>query len=252
MNNGKLNLILGAVLLILLGGLAFLTLNKQNHPPYITDSEAGRLQYYEGISEEELLKGLRAFDQEDGDLTNKILINSKMEQDEWMVISYEVWDSDHEAGRYTRNFCLISEGNVSESVPESVGEDGAEQGSASQETIEGLFNETVEDESEQGMTETGQSESVSETALETVVSDGRPVIRLKTDRAVIQAGQSFPLWDHIEAVEDDKDDFAYLSLQVVVSGQYNFNVPGDYELEFWVSDSDGNESDRQPFYLTVE
>ena len=253
MNNGKLNLILGALLLILLGGVAFLTLNKRNHPPYITVSGTGTLQYYDGISEEELLKGLRAFDQEDGDLTNKILVNSKMEQDGYMVVSYEVWDSSHAIGVFTRTFDVVDGSEaVSESIPESREEIGQEM--TSQEIPEELSIGEGESESKQELTESVQEESQTELELEveTAVSDGRPVIRLKADSAVIQAGQSFPMWNYIETVEDDKDDFAYLSLQVVVSGQYDFNVPGNYTLEFWVADSDGNESDRQSFYLTVE
>ena len=296
MNNGKLNLALGTLLLLLVVCCGIVKLNRRNHAPYITESNGQTLQYYEGIEDSALLKGLRAFDQEDGDLTEKIVVNSKMQQDGWMVIAYEVWDSEHAAGQYTRNFEVVSREDVAETALEPVVGDEVrsteETEQESEDTVESTFDPNLEIEPKPETEETEpeterQTEAVTEVpetkipetkmpetkalaqeepvpsttkasqAVEAAVEpqpagDGKPVIRLKTDGALVQAGQSFPIWDYIESVEDDKDDFSYLSMQIVISGEYDLNVPGNYELEFWLTDSDKNVSDRQIFYLTVQ
>lgn len=84
------------------------------------------------------------------------------------------------------------------------------------------------------------------------VNPEAPVLVLSSNSVVISAGQSFRYWDYIVTLEDDKDEFEYLSSQIVLDGTYDTGVPGTYELQFWVLDRDGNSSGRQTFVLTVQ
>lgn len=255
MKNKLLNMILLCICVVLAVVCCVLTLVRRNESPYF-QSEDVELVYHEGMSEQDLLKGLTAYDKEDGEITDKILIRSKMVTDDGLTVTYIVWDSKHEGGTFTRTYEIASGQKDSEENPSSAA--GEETQESQQETSQSESSAgTSQEETEAVTEEASQSESESEapeaSQEEPVVVDPEaPVLELTSHSAVIAVGGGFRYWDYIAALEDNKDDFDYLSSQIVIDGQYDMSVPGTYTLVFWVLDSDGNSSLRQELVLTVQ
>ncbi len=247
MKNRLLNMILLCICVVLAVICCVLTITRHNESPDI-QSEDVELVYQEGMSDEDLLKGLTAYDKEDGELTDKILIDAKRTSDQGVTVTYIVWDSQHESAVYTREYETVSgQGDLQESQTPSAGEDGQEESEA------GTSGEEVSESTVSGEENSSQSELPLESEEAPVpVNPEAPVLALSSSSAVIAAGSSFRYWDYIGTLEDDKDDSEYLSSQIVLDGTYDVNVPGTYELVFWLMDSDGNSSARQTFVLTVQ
>lgn len=126
-------------------------------------------------------------------------------------------------------------------------EESTSQGETSLEETESVTAESSSQTIEES--EAGQESTQEEPAA---VNPEAPVLVLSSNNVVVSAGQNFRYWDYIITLEDDKDDFEYLSSQIVLDGVYDTSVPGTYELQFWVLDSDGNSSGAQTFILTVQ
>lgn len=84
------------------------------------------------------------------------------------------------------------------------------------------------------------TEPLTETAA---ASPEAPVVKLTTDLVYMNIGDAFNYMDYIESITDDKDETAELYKRIRVDGFYNANHVGDYEISYFVTDSDGNKSD---------
>ncbi len=195
----------------------------------------GKITYHDNMTDEELLKDVRAFDQEEGDISDRIVVDSivKMNGKDYVKIYYAVVDSSGNGIR------------VGKEVPYTDGiesDDGEEP--AAQETFE-----TIEETTEETIAET-------ETAVETesvVESESEsPVLTMKAGEASIAVGTQFIYQNHIESIVDNKDQEMDLFREVVIEGDYDCNTPGTYSLVFYTYDSDNNRSNEVPFTLIVQ
>ncbi|HCS75937.1 MAG TPA: hypothetical protein DIW17_18945 [Clostridiales bacterium] len=79
-----------------------------------------------------------------------------------------------------------------------------------------------------------------------------PDIVLSTGQAVIPAGSEFDPLSVVAGGLDEKRDPNALLQQVTVEGDYDIYTPGDYQLNYYVTDSDKNTSEVRSFILTVQ
>ena len=73
-----------------------------------------------------------------------------------------------------------------------------------------------------------------------------------SDRVTVPVGSKFHVISPVAEITDDKDKSEELFLNIQVSGEYDLNTPGEYRLEYIVTDSDGNDSVAQSLTLLVE
>lgn len=78
-----------------------------------------------------------------------------------------------------------------------------------------------------------------------------PVLTLKSEKVEIKAGSRFDVVAQVEDITDNKDDRSYLFRYIHVDGAYNTSVPGEYTLEYVVTDRDGNRSAPKNLQLIV-
>ena len=78
------------------------------------------------------------------------------------------------------------------------------------------------------------------------------VLTLKSNEVEITAGTKFHVVPQVENITDDKDSRSRLFQNIEVFGEYDRNTPGKYELEYVVTDSDGNQSVPQILTLIVK
>ena len=84
------------------------------------------------------------------------------------------------------------------------------------------------------------------------VNPEAPVLTLKSNEVEITAGTKFHVVPQVENITDDKDSRSRLFQNIEVFGEYDRNTPGKYELEYVVTDSDGNQSVPQILTLIVK
>lgn len=103
-----------------------------------------------------------------------------------------------------------------------------------------------------------QAETPTETPTETEaptpepVDPSKPVLTLTSDTIEIAAGSSFSVVSAVADVTDDKDDRNALFRYIHVTGDYDLRTPGQYTLEYTVTDKDGNVSLPQTLNLIVK
>lgn len=78
-----------------------------------------------------------------------------------------------------------------------------------------------------------------------------PVLTLSEDTIEIAAGSNFSVISPVADIIDDKDDRSSLFRRIHVSGDYSMTTPGQYVLQYVVTDSDGNSSVPQSLNLIV-
>ena len=112
--------------------------------------------------------------------------------------------------------------------------------------------ETREQETEGYVAEETTEESTEETEPVETADPAIPVIRLKQNSVTLPAGTPFDYMSYIESITDDKDSRSTLNQYIVVTGYYDVRTPGSYPLQFWVTDTERHESERQEFLLIIE
>lgn len=97
-----------------------------------------------------------------------------------------------------------------------------------------------------------QTEEVTETPTPEPVDPSKPVLTLTSDTIEIAAGSSFSVISAVADITDDKDDRSTLFRYIHVTGDYDLRTPGQYKLEYVVTDRDGNTSVPQTLTLIVK
>lgn len=79
-----------------------------------------------------------------------------------------------------------------------------------------------------------------------------PVLTLSGDSVEVAAGSNFSVISPVTEITDDKDDRSALFRRIHVSGDYSMTTPGQYTLQYVVTDSDGNSSIPKTLTLIVK
>ena len=223
MKHRGLALVMAAVCAVLTVIAAFIYLRQDNTPPDIKIEERD-ITYTEGEGHEGLMDGVSAKDKVDGDLTGKVFVSKiVVTGEDSAIVYYGVMDEHKNIGTARRRVTYRSAEAASQQAEETAGE-----------ATEGGTSDVPPD----------------QTALQ---PDGvRPVMALTAEQTTIRVGETFNPMNFVQGVVDDKDDASTLYQNVHADGQYNVRARGTYEIRYYVTDSDGNESDPHPFILTVQ
>ena len=145
-------------------------------------------------------------------------------------------------------------------VPEEEAEDVEDKSGEPEEVAEA--EEITEAPTPEETTETPAAEEQAETPTEAPtgteaptpepVDPSKPVLTLTSDTIEIAAGSSFSVVSAVADVTDDKDDRNTLFRYIHVTGDYDLRTPGQYTLEYTVTDKDGNVSLPQMLNLIVK
>ena len=230
------------------------------------------------VTDEDLLVDVTAKDKRDGDLTDQVMVAERTLGEEEMEVVYAVTDAAGNVALKRRAIPLTEEmifaDGATRTEEETATETETEEESTEEtEESESSQADTSEEESipetnspeesvapetmpEETSTETPEESSIEETTEETepveTADPAIPVVRLKQNTVTLPAGTPFEYASYIESVTDDKDDQYQLYQHLVVTGFYDVRTPGSYPLQYWVTDTDRHESERQEFLLIIE
>ena len=273
-------IILGTVNIVLLVVCGVLFLGKDRNAPEIVLSNVDFV-YAAEQGEAVLFEGVTAMDQEDGELTDSVVIEKIVTdvEKETATITYGVADSAGNVGKAsctvamdvpeeafvpetsseTEEVAVDEETETSEEADEEQednGEEEAEEDSAPEEesaededTQEG--SEPEDEEDREALPSAGEAANNSQ-VINSRPNPGRPSIIFRAQEVTAKAGQT-PAWVQvIEGLHDDKDDYETLLKSLQVKGTYEKDKVGTYDVTVTVTDADGNESNAYPMKIVVE
>ena len=235
--------------------------------------------YLRSDGEKLLLQDIIAYDNRDGDITDRIVIEKITENPDsnTVVVYYAVSDKAGNVAKVSRIFPMESSDEVPEYIAEQqkTEEDGtnngkeetdAEQGDETSdedgeepdvddESEDDEQPEDIEEEEERGQEDEVNREDRAEEAepepVKPVVDkSSHPVLTLKKKEVIVEAGNTPPWTELIETLRDDKDDYTTLYYNLHIS-KFTSGKVGDYPVTLQAEDSDGYLSDSATITVHV-
>lgn len=245
--------IFGAVAAILLVVCIFALASSDKEGPVIKFDSEETLTYAEGQDDSVLLAGVTAVDKRDGDVTDTLFVAGKIifADGQRLKVTYAAKDKHNNVTRADRIVTYVpaeDDGNAENNTDrngEGSGENNRDvnNGQAGSDNDETSGQETTADNKQ--TVSTGPTGEIDKAAAD---ASGIPVIKLKAAEGSVTAGGNF---DAISYVRETYDNSGDVSRRIRVTGDYDLNKPGDYQLNYLVSDTEGNVSEPAAFTLHV-
>lgn len=279
--NGWIVISIIVVNIFIICGCFFLMAQEDNTPPEFR-FQTSDYTYLKSDGEDLLLNSIIAFDNKDGNITERIVIEKIVENKDnsTAVVYYAVSDMAGNVTKVSRIFPMESSDEVPEYVTEQQEETNTEENQTGKtaeaeetgeingqengepetdsETEDNVENQAQEEEAdaesddEEEDDEEAKAEEEPETvpAAQTVDKSGYPVLTIKKSEVTIQEGTSPPWTELIETLRDDKDDYTTLYYNLHIS-KFTSAKEGDYPVTLQAEDSDGNLSDSVTIMVHV-
>lgn len=269
MDNGNGRKLLVALMagltVVIVGVCVFLIMGRDKTPPEVTISDDA-FTYNQGMSREELLAGVTASDDHDGDVTDQIIVEGVTVSEDGTTasITYAVTDSSKNVTKKVREVpCGDGTGQQESaaSTEDSQTQEDAQasaDGEASTDTQKSQDSQNAQDTQKKNVTATNgqnaETEEESEDAETTTepVNPEAPVITLTDKELTISRGSGFTALKYVENITDDKDDRKRLYNNIEIKGHVDTSTSGEYVLTYFVTDSDGNRSNEAELKVTVQ
>lgn len=245
-----LALLIAATVLLLAGVVVTRFLSDRTGPTVSVNSE---ITYHNGITEQELLEGVTARDDKDGDVSDSLRVTAIYpgENDGQAVVVYMAKDSHNNVTKYIRILDVEAGATVDSigKVPTDASTSDTEPGTEASTETE---SETAQPETEAAAADPEAAARESAEADIAALAATAPVLRLKQYTATIPVGGTFSQLSYIENITDDKDARETLYQRIMINGSVNTAAAGTYELTYWVTDTDGNSSNQAKLAVTVQ
>lgn len=239
-------LLLGCVAVGAVGVLAY---KKQDRTaPVITVSDK-KISYTAGDPYDQLLEGVTATDNKDGDLTDEVFVDRVVPTSKKKaVVYYGVMDKSNNVGTARKTVTYHGENNMGSDAEDIAPADNADAENATQ-PDQSADQEQKDADKQQADQQADQPDATTD---DLKANGEKPAMSLTATSETIARGSNFNATSMVKDVVDDKDDRDTLFRQLHVDGTYDTTKSGTYELTYYVQDSDGNTSDPITFTLTVQ
>ncbi len=205
--------------------------------------------YSDDMDTSELLKGVTAYDEEDGDVSDSLFVVHMivLASGDKVKVTYAAKDKSNNIGQ--EDVVIGYSGNKNyidvlpdEKILESLTQEDDQQGTQQEETTAEPQN------TEPVLGGSGEPVRINQ---EEVDATGIPQIELKYTDYTLHAGEAFSTVEALDAVNATYDEKESVSNRIVINGLpgVDVNTPGDYALSYSVSDTEGNRSPER--ILTV-
>ena len=237
-----------------LSGCIYLYMHQDRTPPVISFTEK-EIFYTDEMENSELLEGVNAFDEQDGNVSYSLLVEKISKTgDGKAIVTYAAKESSDNIAKSSR--ILPIEGfEEEESATET--ETFLEMESESETGEMDISEQTDEPEAEEDEREDERSdENLSADAVQYRGMENReneaPVLTLNADTIVVNAGITSVDWNsYIQQLVDDRDSREQLFANLVMEGHVDLNTPGNYPVVVYTRDSDGAFSERRNISVIV-
>ena len=239
-------LLLGCVAV---GAVGVLACKKQDRTaPVITVSDK-KISYTAGDPYDQLLEGVTATDNKDGDLTDEVFVDRVVPASKKKaVVYYGVMDKSNNVGTARKTVTYHGDNNMGSDAEDIAPADNADAENATQ-PDQSADQEQKDADKQQADQQADQPDATTD---DLKANGEKPAMSLTATSETIARGSNFNATSMVKDVVDDKDDRDTLFRQLHVDGTYDTTKSGTYELTYYVQDSDGNTSDPITFTLTVQ
>ena len=120
-----------------------------------------------------------------------------------------------------------------------------------QQTAEESVQEEQETETTTETTDNKEAD-VQDEETEPQTNPEAPVITLTDKEITVEKNSSFTVLKYVKEITDDKDTQKRLYNNIEVKGHVDISTSGEYDLIYFVTDSDGNRSNEAELKVTVQ
>jgi lipopolysaccharide export LptBFGC system permease protein LptF len=236
--------------------------------PEIIFSGSKDLVYRADMTEEELLEGVTAIDDKDGDVSNTLTIESVYEKnDKEYVVVFVAKDSSNNVTKQdlTMQYSAAAREEAEEEEEkeseldkdEEPDEMTDEEKSTSQET--GGSTLSTENDSaladssltDSSLTKEEEAKKTQEAKINSLSAQD-PRFYLTTYYVEIPVGTAFDSLSYVSDIQDDVDSTYDLYRKIQIEGSVDVNTPGTYEVTYYVVDTTGNVSNGAVLTVVVQ
>ena len=220
-----LSALFGLLLAVAVAGMVL----QDRTAPVISLEGKNSLTYTEGDSYEELLKGMKAEDDKDGDVTESLRVSNiyVTSKDRAMVV-YVAKDQANNIGKLKR------EVRYQEATPVET---------------EGLGTDISDTEDDAAATQNAAGNTATKQPVQNTQEQTGPRIIMLQTEASLKVGETFNIYRYIQrAVDENGND---ITRNMHIDGTYDMTKAGVYELQLYVINGAGVRSQTETFTLTV-
>lgn len=243
------------------GTVALYMLGDRQGPEIHVPTESA--VYSEGQDTALLLEGVTAIDDKDGDVSVSLIVESVIPDATGTVanVVYVAKDTSNNVTKVTRKVSYTATGEAGQTDAPAADETQGQTGQTQPETAQSepqtgtnadqqtANTDDTDDDSTNGSTGDGEAANDAKIAA---LPAGSPRFYLTQYELTIDRGDDLNRLEYVENIEDAKDDRDRLYRQIQVDGEVDTNTPGEYELTYYVVDSDGNRSNNAVLTVTVK
>lgn len=242
MKKGLVAMLLLACAALLAGNVVVYIGEDRNGPEITVPQE--EITYVAGSDTSALLNGVTAADDRDGDVTNTVTVESIIPNEDQTGASvvYVAKDSKNNVTKATRLISYAADaGQAAAQEAEAAAQQAAQEAAAADQTAaSGEDAQTADDGAAQN-----------EAAIAALPAES-PRFYLTQYSVEVERGAELNRLGYVQDITDDKDSRDELYQGIQISGEVDTNTPGEYMLEYYVVDSDGNTSNTAQLKVTVK
>ena len=252
MKKKGLFILLGLICIAVVGGSGALFITRDKTGPKIIVSEDREIAYSTDSDKTVLLDGVTAIDEKDGDVSDSLRVESvRNNEDGSLEVTYSAVDHSNNVAKLTCKVETLNQKNSDEDAQAETTEASEENQEENQEnTQQDEEDKEAQNQEEANQEEVDDSNSDTDAAI-AALPEGSPQLRLSTHQVDLQVGASFQYVDYIESISDDKDETNELYRKIYLTGEVNTSQAGNYEISYYVTDSDKNQSNIEKLTVTV-
>ena len=252
MKKKGLFILLGLICIAVVGGSGALFITRDKTGPKIIVSEDREIAYGTDSDKTVLLDGVTAIDEKDGDVSDSLRVESvQNNEDGSLEVTYSAVDDSNNVTKLTCKVETLNQKNSDEDAQEETTEASEENQEENQEnTQQDEEDKEAQNQEEANQEEVDDNNSDTDAAI-AALPEGSPQLRLSTHQVDLQVGASFQYVDYIESISDDKDETNELYRKIYLTGEVNTSQAGNYEISYYVTDSDKNQSNIEKLTVTV-
>ena len=252
--------LMAAVTIGATGILGWLYMRQDRKGPEITIAESKKNSYTADMTTEDLLEGVKAVDERDGDVSASLTVENVYpnEKGDEVTVVYVAKDNSNNVTKVT--YHMTSEGNLmgftseTKTSSDNTDTDTDTDTDADAETDEAQQDENEidsEDEEESEITEEEKAQEREEEKIDQL-NPQDPRFYLNTYYVEIAKGTQIDRLSYVKDIQDDKDSTSDLYRKIQITGTVDVNTPGTYELTYYVVDSNGNASNGAVLTIVVK
>ena len=237
--------LMAAVAIGTTGILGWLYMRQDRKGPEITIAESKKNSYTADMTTEDLLEGVKAVDDRDGDVSSSLTVENVYpnEKGDEVTVVYVAKDNSNNVTKVT--YHMTSEGNLMGFTSET--KTSSDNTDTDADTDEDLQDENETDsEDEEEKAQEREEEKIDQ------LNPQDPRFYLNTYYVEIAKGTQIDRLSYVKDIQDDKDSTSDLYRKIQITGTVDVNTPGTYELTYYVVDSNGNASNGAVLTIVVK